>query len=68
MSASGTPRIRRSATCLSFRSAGRSSPRSRATSRAYDLSKGTIRFSDERPLPDDVVTRVLELRRAEIDG
>jgi uncharacterized protein YdhG (YjbR/CyaY superfamily) len=34
----------------------------------YDLSKGTIRFSADRPLPDDVVTRVLELRRAEIDG
>lgn len=34
----------------------------------YDLSKGTIRFTAERPLPDDIVTRVVELRRAEIDG
>ena len=34
----------------------------------YDLSKGTIRFSAEHPLPDAVVTRVVELRRAEIDG
>lgn len=34
----------------------------------YDHSKGTIRFSAERPLPDAVVARVVELRRAEIDG
>jgi uncharacterized protein YdhG (YjbR/CyaY superfamily) len=34
----------------------------------FDLSKGTIRFSAERPLPDDIVTRVVELRRAEIEG
>ena len=34
----------------------------------YDVSKGTIRFSAEHPLPDAVVTRVVELRRAEIDG
>jgi uncharacterized protein YdhG (YjbR/CyaY superfamily) len=34
----------------------------------YDLSKGTIRFSAERPLPEAVVTRVVELRRSEIDG
>lgn len=34
----------------------------------YGLSKGTIRFTADRPLPDDVVTRVVELRRAEIDG
>ena len=34
---------------------------------AFSLSKGTIRFSAERPLPESVVTRVVELRRAEID-
>lgn len=34
----------------------------------FDLSKGTIRFTDERPLPEPVVTRLVELRRAEIDG
>lgn len=34
----------------------------------YDLAKGTIRFSVERPLPDAVVARVVALRRAEIDG
>ena len=33
----------------------------------FDLSKGTIRFSGERPLPKTVVTKVVELRRAEID-
>ncbi len=34
----------------------------------FALSKGTIRFSVERPLPDDVVERVVRLRRAELDG
>lgn len=33
----------------------------------YSLSKGTVRFSTERPLPDDVVTDVVRLRREEID-
>jgi uncharacterized protein YdhG (YjbR/CyaY superfamily) len=33
----------------------------------YSLSKGTIRFSPEQPLPTGVVDRVVELRRAEID-
>lgn len=32
----------------------------------YSLSKGTIRFSVERPLPDPVVRRVVELRLAEV--
>jgi uncharacterized protein YdhG (YjbR/CyaY superfamily) len=34
----------------------------------FDLSKGTIRFSVDKPLPDDVVRDVVELRVAEIDG
>ena len=34
----------------------------------YDLSKGTIRFSADRQLPAAVVTRIVELRRAEIEG
>jgi uncharacterized protein YdhG (YjbR/CyaY superfamily) len=33
----------------------------------YSLSKGTIRFSPEQPLPAGVVDRMVELRRAEID-
>ncbi|MET0783163.1 iron chaperone [Leifsonia flava] len=33
----------------------------------YSLSKGTIRFSAEKPLPDDVVTRLVIARRDEID-
>jgi uncharacterized protein YdhG (YjbR/CyaY superfamily) len=33
----------------------------------YSLSKGTIRFTTETPLPDDVVTDVVALRRDEID-
>jgi uncharacterized protein YdhG (YjbR/CyaY superfamily) len=34
----------------------------------FELSKGTIRFSVERPLPDDVVSEVVGLRAAEIAG
>lgn len=34
----------------------------------FDLSKGTIRFSVDQPLPDDVVREVVRLRVAEIAG
>jgi uncharacterized protein YdhG (YjbR/CyaY superfamily) len=34
----------------------------------FSLSKGTIRFTVDRPLPDAVVERVVGLRRAELDG
>src|SRR6478672_12369966 len=34
----------------------------------FSLAKGTIRFSVEQPLPEDVVRDVVALRRAEIDG
>jgi uncharacterized protein YdhG (YjbR/CyaY superfamily) len=34
----------------------------------FSLSKGTIRFTPERPIPDAVLTRVVELRRGEIDA
>ena len=34
----------------------------------YSLSKGTIRFGVDQPLPDGVIDRVVELRRAEIDA
>lgn len=34
----------------------------------FELSKGTIRFSVERPLPDEVVSEVVRLRAAEIAG
>ncbi|HQZ00786.1 MAG TPA: DUF1801 domain-containing protein [Propionicimonas sp.] len=34
----------------------------------YSLSKGTIRFTADRPLPDAVITRLVALRRTEIDG
>jgi uncharacterized protein YdhG (YjbR/CyaY superfamily) len=40
----------------------------RARLDGYSLSKGTIRFTTEAPLPDDVVTEVVRLRREEIDG
>jgi uncharacterized protein YdhG (YjbR/CyaY superfamily) len=33
----------------------------------YSFSKGTIRFSADHPLSDDLVRRIVLLRRAEID-
>lgn len=34
----------------------------------FELSKGTIRFSLDRPLPNDVMRDIVRLRRAEIEG
>jgi uncharacterized protein YdhG (YjbR/CyaY superfamily) len=34
----------------------------------FELSKGTIRFTIDRPLPDDVVREVVRLRTDEIAG
>ncbi|WP_345752220.1 iron chaperone [Microbacterium rhizophilus] len=34
----------------------------------FSLSKGTIRFSVDRPIPPDVVDRIILLRRDEIDA
>ena len=34
----------------------------------FSLSTGTIRFSVDRPLPDDVVRDLVARRRAEIEG
>jgi uncharacterized protein YdhG (YjbR/CyaY superfamily) len=34
----------------------------------FSLSKGTIRFSAEQPIPDAVLARIVDLRRAEIDA
>jgi uncharacterized protein YdhG (YjbR/CyaY superfamily) len=34
----------------------------------FDVSKGTIRFTAERPLSDDVVRDLVRHRMAEIDG
>jgi uncharacterized protein YdhG (YjbR/CyaY superfamily) len=33
-----------------------------------DLAKGTIRFTPERPVPDDVVAELVRVRRREIEG
>ena len=33
----------------------------------YSLSKGTIRFSVDRPLPNSVIDQLVDLRRIEID-
>jgi len=40
----------------------------RADLTGYSLSKGTVRFSAEHPLPDDVLERLLRARLAEITG
>ncbi|MGR0219802.1 iron chaperone [Agromyces sp. ZXT2-6] len=34
----------------------------------FDTAKGTIRFTAEHPLPDDVVADLVRARRAEIDA
>ncbi|EWT03049.1 hypothetical protein N865_03810 [Intrasporangium oryzae NRRL B-24470] len=34
----------------------------------FSLSKGTIRFTAEQPVPDAVVERLVTLRRAELEG
>lgn len=36
--------------------------------KGFSVSKGTIRFTPEHPIPDVVLTRIIELRRDEIDG
>lgn len=36
--------------------------------RDFSLSKGTIRFTAEHPVPDDVVQEIVRLRLAEITG
>jgi uncharacterized protein YdhG (YjbR/CyaY superfamily) len=35
---------------------------------AFELSKGTVRFSVENPLPDDVVRAIVRYRVGDIDG
>lgn len=40
----------------------------RADLTGYSVSKGTVRFSAEHPLPDDVLERLLRARLAEISG
>ena len=35
--------------------------------KAYDVSKGTIRFTADRPLPDRLVAKLVKARIAEID-
>lgn len=35
---------------------------------SFDLSKGTVRFTADSPLPDDAVREIVRLRVAEIDG
>jgi uncharacterized protein YdhG (YjbR/CyaY superfamily) len=32
----------------------------------YDLSKGTIRFTEAKPIPEDVIWEMLDLRLEEI--
>ena len=55
----------RPSTCRSSRSA-RPSEAVAADLEGFSLSKGTIRFTVDRPIPDDVLERVVRLRRAEL--
>jgi uncharacterized protein YdhG (YjbR/CyaY superfamily) len=32
----------------------------------YDLSKGTIRFTEAKPIPEDVIWEILDLRLQQI--
>ena len=34
----------------------------------FDVSKGTVRFTPERPLPDEALDRLLGHRKRELDG
>jgi uncharacterized protein YdhG (YjbR/CyaY superfamily) len=34
----------------------------------FSLAKGTVRFTEDQPVPDDVLDRLLLARRDEIDG
>jgi hypothetical protein len=34
----------------------------------FDLAKGTVRFTPDRPVPDDVVEDLVRVRRREIAG
>lgn len=38
-----------------------------AALKAYDLSKGTVRFPADKPLPDRLVTKIVKARVAEIE-
>lgn len=40
----------------------------RAELAGFSLSKGTVRFSAQAPVPDDVLDRLVEARRAEIEA
>ena len=39
----------------------------RAELKAYDVSKGTIRFPADKPIPDRLVTKIVKARIAEIE-
>ena len=34
----------------------------------FDVSKGTVRFTPDRPLPDDVIAELVRQRAREISG
>jgi uncharacterized protein YdhG (YjbR/CyaY superfamily) len=40
----------------------------RADLTGFDLSKGTIRFQPEQPLPGDLIEKLVQARMAEIDA
>jgi uncharacterized protein YdhG (YjbR/CyaY superfamily) len=34
----------------------------------FKLSKGTVQFTLEKPLPESLITQLIEIRKADIDG
>jgi len=54
--------------CALYGSTGQFVEAHAAELRAYDLSKGTIRFRADRPLPDRLVTKMIKARLAEIES
>lgn len=40
----------------------------RADLAGYELSKGTVRFTPDHPIPEDVIKMMVQARTAELDG
>ncbi len=54
--------------CALYGSTGRFVEAHKAELKAYELSKGTIRFPADHPLPDRLVTKMIRARVAEIES
>ena len=54
--------------CAVYGSTGHFIDARSAKLRGYEVSKGTIRFAPDRPLPSSLVTKMIGARIAEIEG